>query len=60
MNNREITDEIAIDKLKDLIADREKQKSLLPLFMTEEIDNLQMEINMYRKQLQKIENGVQV
>ena len=56
--NKAITDEIAIDTLKELIADCEKRKSLLPVFMTEEIENLQMEINSYRVQLQKIESEV--
>lgn len=56
--NREITDEIAIATLTELIADREKKKNSLPPFMTDEIENLQMEINSYRRQLQQIEKGV--
>lgn len=56
--NKEITDEIAIATLTELIADRENKKNGLPLFMTDEIENLQMEINSYRRQLQQIEKGV--
>lgn len=56
--NKEITDEIAIATLTELIADRENEKNSLPLFMTDEIENLQMEINSYRRQLQQIEKGV--
>lgn len=55
--NKEITDEIAIATLTELIADREKKKNSLPPFMTDEIENLQMEINSYRRQLQQIERG---
>lgn len=56
--NKEITDEIAIATLTELIAGREKKKNSLPTFMTDEIENLQMEINSYRRQLQQIEKGV--
>lgn len=56
--NKEITDEIAIATLTELIADRENKKNSLSLFMTDEIENLQMEINSYRRQLQQIEKGV--
>ena len=56
--NREITDEIAIATLTELITGREKKKNSLPPFMTDEIENLQMEINSYRRQLQQIEKGV--
>lgn len=56
--NKEITDEIAIATLTELIADREKKKNSFPPFMTDEIENLQMEINSYRRQLQQIEKGV--
>lgn len=56
--NKEITDEIAIATLTELIVDREKKKNSLPPFMTDEIENLQMEINSYRRQLQQIEKGV--
>lgn len=35
-----------------------KKKNSLPPFMTDEIENLQMEINSYRRQLQQIEKGV--
>lgn len=56
--NKEITDEIAIATLTELIADRENKKNSLSLFMTDEIENLQKEINSYRRQLQQIEKGV--
>lgn len=56
--DKEITDRIAIATLTELIADRERKKNSLPPYMTEEIENLQMEINSYRVQLQQIEKGV--
>ena len=45
---------IVIPKAKN----SEKKKNSLPPFMTDEIENLQMEINSYRRQLQQIEKGV--
>ena len=54
---REITDEIAISKLKELIAIREKEIEKLPLFMTDEILEKKMEINDYRVQIQKLQKG---
>lgn len=56
--NKEITDEIAIATLTELIADRENKKNSLPLFMTEEIEELQMEIDSYCRKLQQIEKEV--
>lgn len=56
--NDAITNKIAIDTLKRLIADCEKETKLLPLFLTEEIDALQMQISSYRAHLQRIEKGV--
>ena len=56
--NRDITDEICIATLKELIADRERKKNSMPPFMTDEIERLQMEINSYHEQLQQIQKGV--
>lgn len=52
-----ITLKLAVQVLNELIADREKEMSDMPLFMEDEIENLQKEVNSYRKHLQKLEGG---
>ena len=50
----EITDKMAIDILKKLIADKTKELNNMPIFLDEEIEVLQMEINIYKTHLKKM------
>lgn len=52
--DREITNKIAIDTLEKLITDRLDQLNNTPSFMEEERENLEMEIESYKRHLRKI------
>lgn len=52
--NQEITNKIAIDTLEKLITDRLEQLNNTPGFMKEEQENLEMEIESYKRHLRKI------
>lgn len=51
---REITNKIAIDTLEKLITDRLEQLNNTPVFLEEERENLEMEIESYKRHLRKI------
>lgn len=53
--NQEITNKIAIDTLEKLITDRLEQLNNTPGFMKEERENLEMEIESYKRHLRKIQ-----
>lgn len=52
--DREITNKIAIDTLEKLITDRLEQLNNTSGFMEEERENLEMEIESYKRHLRKI------
>ena len=52
--DREITNKIAIDTLEKLITDRLEQLNNTSGFMEEERENLEMEIERYKRHLRKI------
>lgn len=52
--NREITNKIVIDTLEKLITDRLDQLNNTPVFLEEERNNLEMEIESYKRHLQKM------
>ena len=52
--DREITNKIAIDTFEKLITDRLEQLSNTPVFLEEERENLEMEIESYKRHLRKI------
>lgn len=52
--DREITNKIAIDTLEKLITDRLEQLNNTPVFLEEERENLEMEIESYKRHLRKI------
>jgi len=54
-NDREITNQIAVDTLTKLITDRTKQLDNTPVFFEQERENLEMEIRNYKRHLQKIQ-----
>ena len=52
--NKEITNQLAIDTLEKLIKDRTEQLNNTPFFLESERENLEMEIGSYKRHLQKI------
>ena len=52
--DREITNKIAIDTLEKLITDCLDQLNNMPVFLEEERDDLEMEIESYKRHLRKI------
>lgn len=49
--NQEITNKIAIDTLEKLITNRLEQLNNTPAFLEEERENLEMEIESYKRHL---------
>ncbi len=54
-DEREITNQIAVDILTKLITDRTEQLNNTPVFMEYERENLEMEIQSCKRHLQKIQ-----
>ncbi len=52
--NREITNQLAIDTLEKLITDCMEQLNNTPFFLESERENLVMEIESYKSHLRKI------
>lgn len=52
--NKEITNQLAIDTLEKLIKDRTKQLNNTLFFLESERENLVMEIESYKRHLRKI------
>lgn len=52
--DKEITNQIAIDTLEKLITDRMEQLNNTPFFLELERENLEMEIRSYKKHLRNI------
>lgn len=52
--NKEITNQLAIDTIEKLIKDRTEQLNNTPFFLEAERENLEMEIGSYKRHLRKI------
>ncbi len=57
IRNKEITGQIAVDTLEQLIKDRIEQLNSTPLFLELERKNLEMEIKDYKRHLRDILDG---
>lgn len=53
----EITSQIAIDKLQEMVTDLTCKLNNTPAFLEEERQNLEMEINTYKRDLERIRGG---
>ena len=48
------TDNMAIDTLNNLIISKEQELAKIPSFLEDERNEIQMEINLYKRHLKKI------